>query len=444
MAPTGFDRELRLAFLQIDDGVRESLRAVWQMLEPRLDTLLDDFYRHLGTVAELAELTGTADNIQRLKGAQRIHWERLFAGRFDDDYFAAVIRVGKAHERIGLEPRWYIAGYSFVMAALCDCIGEGHRKDGRATARDMSAATKAILLDMELAITVYYDAVKQTAADALNGHADAFETNVLEVLELVGASAGDLDGTAKRMSGSAEQAAKQAGVVAAASEEASVAVQTVASAAEELSRSITEISVQVSESTRIAQVAVDEAQQTDQTINGLSDSSEKIGNVVGLIKDIADQTNLLALNATIEAARAGDAGRGFAVVASEVKALATQTGSATEEIASQIGQMRGAVEGSVKAIQSIGRTIDRLNEIATTIAAAVEEQNAATNEISRNTQEASGGTQEVSTNIVGVSDTAKDVGDTAASLETAASELNQRYEQLRERVGSFLSQIRAA
>ena len=444
MAPANFDRDIRLRFLRIDDQVCQSLGVIWQMLEPHLDGLLDDFYRHLQTVPALADLVGTPDNIERLKRAQRTHWERLFAGKFDSDYFSAVVRVGQAHERIGLEPRWYIGGYSLVMSALGEIMGTHHRKDGRAAARDFAVATKAILLDMELATTVYYDAVKQTAADTLNRHADAFESNVLQVLDLVGASAGDLDGTAKRMSGSADQAARQAGIVAAASEEASVAVQTVASAAEQLSRSINEISSQVSESTRIAQAAVDEAQQTDQTINGLADSSEKIGNVVGLIKDIADQTNLLALNATIEAARAGDAGRGFAVVASEVKALATQTGSATEEIASQIGQMHSAVEGSVKAIQRIGQTIGRLNEIATTIAAAVEQQNAATGEISRNTQEASGGTQEVSTNIVGVSDTAKEVGNTAAALETAAGELNQRYEQLRERVSGFLTQIRAA
>lgn len=177
-------------------------------------------------------------------------------------------------------------------------------------------------------------------------------------------------------------------------------VETVAAAAEELSYSISEISARVLESSRIAESAVEHAKRSDTIMGSLNKASDKIGDVVRLITDIAGQTNLLALNATIEAARAGEAGRGFAVVASEVKSLADQTAKATEEIAQQIGMIQSSTGAAVKAIQEIGTTIHQISEISTAIAAAVEEQSAATSEISRNIQQAAGGTQEVAESII--------------------------------------------
>jgi methyl-accepting chemotaxis protein len=180
-------------------------------------------------------------------------------------------------------------------------------------------------------------------------------------------------------------------VVASASDEASANVQSVASATEEMAGSVGEISRQVHESSKIANEAVKQAHKTDARISELWQAAGRIGDVVKLITAIAEQTNLLALNATIEAARAGDAGRGFAVVASEVKALASQTAKATEEIGTQISGMQAATNESVAAIKEIGGTIGRISEIAETIAAAVEQQGAATQEIARNVQEASRG-----------------------------------------------------
>ena len=191
-------------------------------------------------------------------------------------------------------------------------------------------------------------------------------------------------------------------MVAAASEEASTNVQSVASATEELSSSVNEISRQVQESARIASEAVDQARTTNDRVSELSKAAARIGDVVELINTIAGQTNLLALNATIEAARAGEAGRGFAVVASEVKALAEQTAKATGEIGQQIAGIQSATQDSVSAIREISGTIEKLSEISSTIAAAVEEQGAATQEISRNVQQAAQGTQEVSSNIADV------------------------------------------
>jgi methyl-accepting chemotaxis protein len=222
-------------------------------------------------------------------------------------------------------------------------------------------------------------------------------------------------------------------------------IQTVTSAAtEEMSSSVGEIGRQVAKSTEIAKRAVAEADKTNAAVQGLAQSAQKIGDVVNLISDIAEQTNLLALNATIEAARAGEAGKGFAVVASEVKALASQTAKATEEIAAQIGAMQGAVGGSVEAIKGIGQTIAEISEIATTIASAVEEQGAATQEISRNVQEAATGTRDVTSNIGQVSEASSATGAAATQVLSAATELSSQAEALRNEVDKFLNEVRAA
>jgi methyl-accepting chemotaxis protein len=274
--------------------------------------------------------------------------------------------------------------------------------------------------------------------------ADAFEGAVGEIVETVSSAATELEASANTLTATADRSQKLATVVAAASEEASTNVQSVASASEELTSSVNEISRQVQESSRVASEAVNQAQKTNDRVGELSKAAARIGDVVELINTIAGQTNLLALNATIEAARAGEAGRGFAVVASEVKALAEQTARATGEISQQISGIQDATQQSVGAIREIGDTIGRMSEISSTIASAVEEQGAATQEISRNIQQAAQGTSQVSANITDVQRGASETGSASSQVHSAAKSLSDESNRLKLEVGKFLNSVRAA
>jgi methyl-accepting chemotaxis protein len=285
---------------------------------------------------------------------------------------------------------------------------------------------------------------KEARAASLEGLTQTFEAKVGQLVGSLSAAADQMEATARDMSGTAEQTNGQSALVAVAAEQASANVQTVATAAEELHSSIAEIGRQVAQSSQIAIKAVSEARRTDATVHALAEGAQKIGDVVRLITDIAGQTNLLALNATIEAARAGDAGKGFAVVASEVKSLASQTARATEEIAGQITEIQKSTHEAVTAIQTIGGIIGEISEIATIIAAAIEEQGAATQEIARNVQEAASGTQDVTANITGVKNTATQTGEAATRVLGAAGQLAREADQLTSEVNHFLAGVRAA
>lgn len=286
-------------------------------------------------------------------------------------------------------------------------------------------------------------AAQQRKADMVK-MADDFEGAVGEIVDTVSSASTELEASASTLTATAERAQELTTAVAAASEEASTNVQSVASATEELTSSVVEISRQVQESARIANDAVGQARKTNEQVADLSRAAARIGDVVELINTIAGQTNLLALNATIEAARAGEAGRGFAVVASEVKALAEQTAKATGEIGQHIDGIQRATQESVGAIKEISGTIEKLSEISATIASAVEEQGAATQEISRNVQQAAQGTQEVSSNITDVQRGASETGSASSQVFSAARSLSSDSNRLKMEVGKFLDTVRSA
>ena len=297
----------------------------------------------------------------------------------------------------------------------------------RTASRAINAATQS----MQDRITAFRDVT------------DAFENRMSGVTQAVSAAATELESSAGAMNVTAVSTSQQAASAASAADQATANAQTVAAAAEELSSSISEIGRQVTHSTSISQSAVTHAREADKRIENLSHGSQRIGEVLALIADIASQTNLLALNATIEAARAGEAGKGFAVVAGEVKNLANQTAKATDDIAAQVENIQAVTAETVTAIAQISTTIDEMEEAATAISAAVEEQDAATRDIAVNVEQAAAGTAEVTRNVTLVTEGAQETGSAAQQVLEASGELARQSTVLENEVRGFLERLRA-
>ncbi|WP_419897964.1 methyl-accepting chemotaxis protein [Roseomonas sp. USHLN139] len=287
-------------------------------------------------------------------------------------------------------------------------------------------------------------AAKERRAGRLAELTRSFEAQVSGQVHQLSVAAGELEATARSMTGTAGQTGTRSATAATAADTANDGVRTVAAAAEELSASIAEITRQVTAQSRMTGEAAQEARRTDGIVRALADGAQKIGDVVQLISSIAGQTNLLALNATIEAARAGEAGKGFAVVASEVKSLASQTAHATGEIAAQIGQVQAAVQEAVAAIQGIVSRVEQVSGVSTSIASAVEQQGAATAEIARTVQQTARSTQDVAANVSGLTAAAAETGAAARQVLGSAAALSSQAEQLTGEVNRFIQGVQAA
>jgi len=432
---------------------------------------------------------------ERLERAQAQYLVTCFSGAkegYDVSYFEHRLHVGAVHDRINLPFKWYIGSYcewarivrarlqtshgaavaARVEAALwkvwnldMQAIGDSFLLS---TLESMGLAVEAVPISKGADRTEHIELVKGAlssllaaaqaiaanelrareplppiagrlgkAFDEMTGNLSGFVTAVSQNAQVLASAAEELNAVSQQMSSSAEETATQASVVTKAAEVVSGSVNTVATSSEEMSASIKEIARSAAEAARVALSAVNAADATNATVQKLGASGAEIGKVVKTITSIAAQTKLLAINATIEAARAGDAGKGFAVVANEVKELAKETARATEDIGERIEAIQADTRSAVEAIAQIGAIIKQINEYQSTIASAVEEQSATTNEIDRNVSEAAGGSSEIARNIAGVAEAARHTSQGTADTQKASAELTRMASELQRMVARF-------
>ncbi len=359
-----FDIERRLRFAQVTDVTKKNLKEAWKAVAPELPTILDAFYSHLVTEPVTAAILG--NHVERLKSLQMGHWERLFSGTFDSQYMKGVYTVGMVHQRIGLEPRWFIAGYRLVLSRIVGVLVRQNRKGKDRLSEVLDAVTTAMMLDMDLAISAYQDAIEDEKRRTTTAVMETFG-KALEELErgsLSHAIEGDVPEAFLAMRDNLHNAVKRLRetivVVLEGATQVQVSAQEIAQAATDLSSrtieeaaSLEESSAQSMEITRMvkrtaasaseaaqlattvrleAQKGEDSIEQAAKVMVQIVEASNRISEIVGVIDNISEQTNLLSLNAAIEAAHAGQAGKGFEVVASAVRKLAAQARESAKKI----------------------------------------------------------------------------------------------------------------
>src|SRR3954447_6101118 len=440
---------VRLDLIDLDQSVRATLRTMRPFFAKHLPGILARFYdrvRHYDPDSGLFKNGVMQEAIRR----QLQHWDLIAACDFGPAYANSIAEFCDLHHRGGVMPHWYVGcRQMFVADQLMKAIdaevavprfGAAAREARDKKAAMHNAIAKANMFDTEHLVAAYFGINRQLRKTAISEASDRFRA----IITSLSSASGELESTARSLSDNANNTTRLASVVANASGDTSNNVRSVAVSTEELAGSVREISMQVQESNRIAASAVRQADETDQRINALSQAASRIGDVIKLITSVAEQTNLLALHATIEAARAGDAGRGFAVVAQEVKALAAQTAKATDEIGVQIAGMQTATEEAVGSIKQIGTVILRISEVSGMIAAAIEQQGAATQEISGNIQRTASGTSQVAGTIAEVSQGANQTGAASSQVLSAAQSLSVDSNRLKLEVDKFLHTVRAA
>ncbi len=481
----------RLAFIELDASALNRIRSLKSIVERELPGALDRFYDRVRATPEVRKFFRDEAHLSAAKRAQSGHWEAIGAGQLDERFVANVRRVGLSHARVGLAPRWYVAGYAVILDALVKTIvaelwpkGVMHR-GGAARGEEVGAAVgalvKAVLLDMDLAISVYLEALEggraaaesaqraversagaaveaigegleQLAAKQLtyrvsrdlpdafgklkshfNGAIDQLQQAMLGVMssaEAIGADVAEIGYVSNDLSQRTERQA-------ASLEEAAAALDEITAIVGKAAESAAEARGIVAEAKTDAEASSDVVRRAVAAMGKIEKSSGEIGKIIGVIDEIAFQTNLLALNAGVEAARAGEAGRGFAVVASEVRALAQRSAEAAKEIKGLVGASGREVEAGVKLVAETGETLSR-------IVAKVAKIDSVVGDIAASAQEQSTSLSQVNS-VVNQMDKATQQNAAMAERATAASQnLSQEISQLEAEIGRFDIGPRAA
>ena len=459
-AKIDYDRDARLRFAGITPDTAKLLRAFWPRVERRLPAILERFYDHLFAVPKLAAMVG--GQRARLNKAQTAHWARLFQGTFDEQYMRGIHAIGLTHKKIGLEPRWYMAGYQFVLNELVDLARSSYRFRPTRCVATIKAVNQALVLDMELAISSYTDETMRDINTCVENVGSALEhmakgkldariaiefsphfqklkddynsasarldetvAGVVSSARIIASSSSEISKASADLSRRTEQQAASLEQTAAALEQITATTRHTAENSKRASGIVGAAKTDAVEGSRIVEAAIAAMSQIEQ-------SSREIAAITGVIDEIAFQTNLLALNAGVEAARAGEAGKGFAVVATEVRALAQRSGEAAKDIRKLITASGEHVAAGVRHVAETGQALKHIAEQVTEI-------NGLVNEVAQASEQQSRGINEVSL-AVGNLDQVTQQNAAMVEQSTAASHsLSGEAEQLQKMTNFFSS-----
>ncbi|MDG5494017.1 globin-coupled sensor protein [Niveispirillum sp. BGYR6] len=428
----------RLSVFQITDSDLKIVDELKEFARNRLPGLLQQWHDRFAAWPEIQSALARPE-VHRCRTE---HWMRAVCGDIGSGFQESAQRLAQAFYDNGVPGYAVAICHSIVVRGVIEELGLEDRARGlsallggaAAARRDAlrNALNKLAWLDLELLLETYAEAERTSRTRALTQMADTVEREAGQAVQEVAAKTGGMAREAQEMAQSAARVGQDARTVADAAQEALGNAETVAAATEQLVSSIQEINSQVTQSGRLTRQAVEKGDRTGATIDSLSRAVEKIGEMAQIIASIAGQTNLLALNATIEAARAGEAGKGFAVVASEVKNLANQTSRSTEEINRHIGVIQSVMTEAVFAVTEMADTVREIDSVSSAIAAAIEEQSAATQEIGRNVAATSGAVRAVADRIANVSAEALRTGEQASHVRNGSSTVATGIEELRQ------------